>query len=743
MQTIQPDLLRDEGDFPVEFGRYTLKGILGEGGMARVFRAELKGADGFRKPAAVKIVRSAIAASNENLRKALINEARVGGLLHHPNVVETYDYGEVDGHPYIAMEFVRGIVLEDLIRLAAPLEPARTIDIAVQICTGLDHAHNLQSTGLDTNLVHRDLKPSNIIISQDGLVKVMDFGIAKASALSATLTETGTTKGTPAYMSPEQVGGHKLDRRSDLFSLGAIISELALGKRMFRGDSLMSILSAVIRVEEHLDDSGVLDQLDSYLPGLGGIVHRCLRMNPDLRYRAATALETALQELSGELPRLPPLKTWIRELMESSQRQAATKPARSSWSSLDDQDGPYLEPTLQTDAPPKRTPSAAIAQSTAPEEPPSVASADNPQQQVEVGETRPQPGYVPLPATEALLESRDEVARTSLPAGTLSTRAERTRGLPTGLALGLLAGLVIALAAVGATVLFERLWQEEDDPMEELAEADPEDSSGELTVPCQQEELANQSKGELRITRNTIYARHGRPFKSADLSKHFNGQSWYRANPEYSDSLLTEADRDCITRVKQQEESTAKSRRTRRAERTRRSRDDRKTKQAEPTPTEAKQATRKQPDTAKSKPLKPSLVGNPTAGRLPPPVVRTEPAKPSSAVLAELDSFYVHRPRWAQSSRSGDQEQSGSFFLKSNGVEQGEAYVTVSYPNEPTRTLRMKRSGTRGGVETWRTEKITFPSSASGTVEWQVNVKVRYSNGDTINREYEGKKFRL
>ena len=124
-------------------------------------------------------------------------------------------------------------------------------------------------------------------------------------------------------------------------------------------------------------------------------------------------------------------------------------------------------------------------------------------------------------------------------------------------------------------------------------------------------------------------------------------------------------------------------------------------------------------------------------------MVRTEPAKPSSAVLAELDSFYVHRPRWAQSSRSGDQEQSGSFFLKSNGVEQGEAYVTVSYPNEPTRTLRMKRSGTRGGVETWRTEKITFPSSASGTVEWQVNVKVRYSNGDTINREYEGKKFRL
>ena len=115
MLMIQPDLLRDDSDFPVQFGRYTLNGILGEGGMARVFRAELQGAEGFRKPAAVKIVRSAVAAGNDNLRKALINEARVGGLLHHPNVVETYDYGEVDGHPYIAMEFVRGVVLDEVI----------------------------------------------------------------------------------------------------------------------------------------------------------------------------------------------------------------------------------------------------------------------------------------------------------------------------------------------------------------------------------------------------------------------------------------------------------------------------------------------------------------------------------------------------------------------------------------------------------------------------------------------------
>ena len=184
MPRLLPDVLTDE-DFPVEFGRYTLQGLLGEGGMARVFRAELQGPEGFRKPTAIKIVRSSVASDNERLRTSLINEARLGGLLHHPNVVDTYDFGEQDGLPYIAMEYIRGIGLEKVLFLVDPLPPAIAAEIAIQICAGLDHAHNLEDVEGDSELVHRDLKPSNVILSRDGLVKVMDFGIAKAEALSS------------------------------------------------------------------------------------------------------------------------------------------------------------------------------------------------------------------------------------------------------------------------------------------------------------------------------------------------------------------------------------------------------------------------------------------------------------------------------------------------------------------------------------------------------------------------------
>jgi len=311
---ILPDVLT-EADFPVEFGRYTLQGILGEGGMARVFKAEMSGPEGFKKAAAVKIVRSSLAADNDRLRTSLINEARLGGLLHHPNIVDTYDFGDVHVLPYIAMEYVRGIGLEQVLAAVSPLPAEVAFEIAIQMCAGLDHAHNLEDVEGDSELVHRDLKPSNVLLSRDGLVKVMDFGIAKATAVSSTNTATGMTKGTPSYMSPEQVNGEALDRRSDLFAVGAILYELFTGKRLFNADSLMSILMSVMQVEERLAASGALDELDLIALGLSDVVRKCLRRNATDRWDDAADLEHELKLLARTIDPPPPMKKWVRGLM--------------------------------------------------------------------------------------------------------------------------------------------------------------------------------------------------------------------------------------------------------------------------------------------------------------------------------------------------------------------------------------------------------------------------------------------
>lgn len=471
-----------DGDFPVEFGRYTLLGLLGEGGMARVFRAELLGPEGFRKPAAVKIVRSAIASDNERLRVSLINEARLGGLLHHPNVVDTYDFGDVDGLPYIAMEYVRGIGLEKALGIVQPLPAPIACEIGIQVCAGLDHAHNLEDAEGASELVHRDLKPSNVILSRDGLAKVMDFGIAKATALSATNTATGMTKGTPSYMSPEQVNGEELDRRSDIFAMGAILYELFTGKRLFVADSLMSILVAVLQVEDRLASSRALDELDLVTLGLSDVVRRCLRRDRADRYADAAALEDDLKALARQLEAPPPLKRWVRDLMATGGMGAGedsvslTPPARGV-STL--RTGPHARPgTASTGGAPRGPAQARTGGAVAPSTQPADATGDAasarasgkvqaglapsglapavPQGATQVPPTRmQQPAGVP----EAPAARRDRAAG----GGTLwveegERRPRRRRGpAPAALiALGLVAGGALAAAAITLAVLFLR-----------------------------------------------------------------------------------------------------------------------------------------------------------------------------------------------------------------------------------------------------------------------------------------------
>ena len=315
MTPVHPDLLTS-ADLPVEFGRYTLLKILGEGAMARVFEAELRSEGGFRKRAAVKVIHATVADKSLKLRESLYREAQMGGLLHHPNVVETYDFGETQGHPWIAMEVIDGVRLDQLLLQYGRLPPHIVLEVGIQICDGLAHAHTLIVDGQPSSVIHRDLKPPNVMISREGQVKVMDFGIAKATHMQGPATEAGHTKGTPAYMSPEQCTAAVLDGRSDLFAVGALLFEMAAGYPFFEGESVYEVMAGVLQVEDRLRLPGILEPADSWVPGLGEVVRRCLRAERELRYAGATELDRALRAIQAQHPATFPLRTWLRQVLD-------------------------------------------------------------------------------------------------------------------------------------------------------------------------------------------------------------------------------------------------------------------------------------------------------------------------------------------------------------------------------------------------------------------------------------------
>ncbi|MCO4769403.1 MAG: serine/threonine protein kinase, partial [Deltaproteobacteria bacterium] len=180
MSPPSPETLRED-DLPVAFGRFTLTGLLGKGGMGRVFRAVLVGPSGFRKDVALKVISGGDREAIAEVRAGLGKEARIGALLSHPNIVDVYDFGDEEGLPWISMELVHGLDLQAMMAVTR-LAPRHVVQLGVAIAAGLEHAHSLQIDDEPAGLVHRDLKPSNVLISRDGIVKVMDFGIAKLTS---------------------------------------------------------------------------------------------------------------------------------------------------------------------------------------------------------------------------------------------------------------------------------------------------------------------------------------------------------------------------------------------------------------------------------------------------------------------------------------------------------------------------------------------------------------------------------
>jgi len=269
--------------------------------MGEVYRAR----DGrLGREVAIKVLPAALASDRDRLRR-FEQEARSASALNHPNIVTIHDVGESDGVSWIAMELVEGGSLRQLLA-AGPLPAKRTLAIGAQVAEGLAKAHG-------ANIVHRDLKPENVMVTPDGLVKILDFGLAKpapeaaegSEVLTATQqTEAGVVLGTVGYMSPEQATGRKVDYRSDQFALGAILYEMATGRRAFQRPTSIETLSAILK-EEPPPLTSV--RPDSPEP-LEWIVRRCLAKEPDERYQSTRDLARDLagvRDRSAEVPAVP------------------------------------------------------------------------------------------------------------------------------------------------------------------------------------------------------------------------------------------------------------------------------------------------------------------------------------------------------------------------------------------------------------------------------------------------------
>ena len=264
---------------PDRIGRYEISEELGKGAMGVVYRAV---DPNIGRPIALKTMRVDVSGSDtEDMLKRFQNEARAAGVLNHANIVTIYDAGEDHGVFYIAMEYIPGRTLAQLLQEVHVVSAEQLVNIGTQICAGLDYAHS-------KGVIHRDIKPPNIMIAPDGTVKIMDFGIAKAGA---SLTHTGEVLGTPNYMSPEQVKGKDLDGRTDLFSTGVILYEMATGERPFAGQNVTTVIYKIIH-----EVPAAPRELDVTIhPGLSMIIAKCLAKDPDDRYQCGADLATALK----------------------------------------------------------------------------------------------------------------------------------------------------------------------------------------------------------------------------------------------------------------------------------------------------------------------------------------------------------------------------------------------------------------------------------------------------------------
>ncbi len=261
-------------------GKYQIQRVLGRGGMGTVYEA----LDPLiQRTVALKTMAPGLADAPD-LRERFLREAQAAGGLKHRNIVTVYDLGEDKGRPFIAMEFIEGSDLEKIIQNRRPLPLEWKLNVLAQVCDGLAYAHR-------NGIVHRDVKPANVRVTAEGEVKIMDFGIAHLQ--SSTMTRSGLVLGTVHYMAPEQVEGHKVDHRADIFSVGAIAYELIAYRRPFDGDSITGVMYKIIH--EPPDPRGWPE--GAFAPALRRVVMRALEKRLDDRYQSLDEMHADLQGL--------------------------------------------------------------------------------------------------------------------------------------------------------------------------------------------------------------------------------------------------------------------------------------------------------------------------------------------------------------------------------------------------------------------------------------------------------------
>ncbi len=271
-------------------GRYEVLVELGRGSMGVVWKARDPQID---RVVAIKVILTANLSAEEleQFKQRFQREAQAAGRMSHPGIVTVYDISEDEaGHLYLVMEYVEGTPLDHLLSPAAERLPLlQVLDIAIQVAHALDYAHR-------QGVVHRDVKPANILVSRDGVAKIVDFGIAKLSGTQ--LTQTGHLLGTPAFMSPEQFSGTAVDPRADLFSLGAVLYWMCTGERPFTGDSLTAVSFKIV-----YSAPIPARQLNASLPvELEKVLDQCLAKSPDDRYSSAGALAADLEAVRAGRP---------------------------------------------------------------------------------------------------------------------------------------------------------------------------------------------------------------------------------------------------------------------------------------------------------------------------------------------------------------------------------------------------------------------------------------------------------